>query len=147
LKSKPLILIGGSGYERLVDEFRHADAQIDAAYQSRACSLIIAQKPDVRMREIAATIGLTERAVQRIIDELTANGCIVVTKSGRRNRYQISLDHPLDHPVEQSRNLGDLVRFMLPELYARSRVIRTEQLPASAFLLRRLRRVIRLLHR
>jgi predicted transcriptional regulator len=80
--------------------------------------LIIAQKPDVRMREIAATIGLTERAVQRLIDELTANGCIVVTKSGRRNQYKIRLDHPLDHPVEQSRSLGDLLRFMLPELDA-----------------------------
>lgn len=80
--------------------------------------LIIAQTPDVRMREIAAIIGLTERAVQRIIDELTTSGCIVVTKSGRRNRYEISLDHPLDHPVEQSRNLGDLVRFMLPTLDA-----------------------------
>jgi predicted transcriptional regulator len=80
--------------------------------------LIIAQTPDVRMREIAATIGLTERAVQRIIDELTTSGYIIVTKSGRRNRYQISLDHPLGHPVEQSRNLGDLVRFMLPKLDA-----------------------------
>jgi predicted transcriptional regulator len=80
--------------------------------------LIIAQTPDVRMREIAAIIGLTERAVQRIIDDLTTSGFIIVTKSGRRNRYQISLDHPLDHPVEQGRNLGDLVRFMLPELHA-----------------------------
>ena len=80
--------------------------------------LIIAQTPDVRMREIATTIGLTERAVQRIIDELTTSGCIVVTKSGRRNRYQISLDHPLHHPVEHSRNLGDLVRFLLPKLDA-----------------------------
>ena len=80
--------------------------------------LIIAQTPDVRMREIAATIGLTERAVQRIIDELTTSGCIVITKSGRRNRYEISLDHPLGHPVEQSRNLGELVRFWLPKLDA-----------------------------
>ncbi len=80
--------------------------------------LIVAQKPDVRMREIAAIIGITERAVQRIIDELTITGYILVTKDGRRNRYQIRLDHKLDHPVEQSRNLGDLLRFMLPELDA-----------------------------
>jgi predicted transcriptional regulator len=80
--------------------------------------LIIAQTPDVRMREIAASIGLTERAVQRIIEELTTSGCIIVTKSGRRNRYEISLDFPLDHPVEQTRNLGELVKFMLPRLYA-----------------------------
>jgi len=80
--------------------------------------LIVAQKPDVRMREIAAIIGITERAVQRIIDELTTTGYILVTKDGRRNRYQIRLDHKLDHPVEQSRNLGDLLRFMLPELDA-----------------------------
>jgi len=78
--------------------------------------LAIAQKPDVRMREIAATIGITERAVQRIVDDLTTGGYILVTKDGRRNNYQVRLDLKLGHPVEQTRNLGDLLRFMLPKL-------------------------------
>jgi predicted transcriptional regulator len=67
------------------------------------------------MREIATIVGLTERAVQRIIDELTTSGFIAVTKDGRRNRYQIRMDHPLDHPVEQQCNLGELLRFMIPK--------------------------------
>jgi len=76
--------------------------------------LIIAQTPDVRMREIASIIGLTERAVQRIVDELTVSGYVLVTKDGRRNRYQIRLEHPLQHPVEQKRNLGELLHLFLP---------------------------------
>jgi predicted transcriptional regulator len=80
--------------------------------------MIIAQKSDVRMREIAVIIGITERAVQRIIEELTSTGYIAVTKAGRRNRYQLRMEHPLEHPVEHNRNLGDLLRFMLPKLDA-----------------------------
>ena len=51
--------------------------------------VLIAEKPDIRMREIATTIGITERAVQRIVDDLTVIGYISVTKDGRRNRYEI----------------------------------------------------------
>jgi predicted transcriptional regulator len=80
--------------------------------------MIIALKPDVRVREIAVEIGITERAVQRIIEELTSTGYIAVTKDGRRNHYQLRMEHPLEHPVEHSRNLGDLLRFMLPKLDA-----------------------------
>ena len=53
--------------------------------------LAIAQKPDVRMREIAATIGITERAVQRIVDDLTTGGYILVTKDGRRTTIRSAL--------------------------------------------------------
>jgi len=78
--------------------------------------VLIAQKPDVRMREIATIVGITERAVQRIVDDLTATGYIVVTKSGRRNRYEIRQDSPLRHPLAKHRNIGDLIRFVSPEL-------------------------------
>jgi DNA-binding IclR family transcriptional regulator len=76
---------------------------------------LIAQQPDIRMREIAVNVGITERAVQRIVDELTTCGYIVVTKDGRRNRYEIRRDHQLRHPVEQHRSVGDLVSFMIPQ--------------------------------
>jgi predicted transcriptional regulator len=76
---------------------------------------LIAQQPDIRMREIAANVGITERAVQRIVDELTTCGYIGVTKDGRRNRYQVRKEHQLHHPVEQHRSVGDLVRFMSPQ--------------------------------
>ena len=74
--------------------------------------VMIAQMPDVRMREIATTVGITERAVQRIIEDLTATGYIVVTKSGRRNRYEIRRESPIRHPLAQHRNIGELIRFV-----------------------------------
>jgi len=77
---------------------------------------LIAQQPDIRMREIAANVGITERAVQRIVDELTTCGYIGVIKDGRCNRYEVRENHQLHHPVEQHRNVGDLVSFMVPQL-------------------------------
>ncbi len=49
--------------------------------------LLIASDPSILMRELASQIGITERAVQRIVDDLTTAGYLVVTKDGRRNRY------------------------------------------------------------
>jgi predicted transcriptional regulator len=75
---------------------------------------VIAKSPDVRMREIASMVGITERAVQRIVDDLTRTGYLVVTKSGRRNRYEIRSDSPLRHALARHRNIGELVRFVFP---------------------------------
>jgi len=76
--------------------------------------VLIAQRPDIRMREIAANVGITERAVQRIVDDLTTGGYIAVTKDGRRNRYEIRTDHPIGHSLDQHRTLGDLVQIVFP---------------------------------
>jgi predicted transcriptional regulator len=79
---------------------------------------LIAEKPDVRMREIATNIGITERAVQRIVDDLTVTGYIVVTKDGRRNRYEIQPEARLRHPLASHRSIGDLIRFVNPSCSA-----------------------------
>lgn len=76
---------------------------------------LIARDGDLRMRELAAEIGITERAVQRIVEDLTANGYLTVTKEGRRNRYQVQRDLPLRHHVEAHRNVGQLVNCIFPE--------------------------------
>lgn len=76
--------------------------------------VLIAQKPDIRMREIASTIGITERAVQRIVDDLTTTGYIAVTKDGRRNRYEIQPESSLRHPLAKHRKIGELIRFLYP---------------------------------
>ena len=78
--------------------------------------VLIAEKPDIRMREIATTIGITERAVQRIVDDLTVTGYILVTKDGRRNRYEIQREARLRHPLANHRSIGDLIRFVNPHL-------------------------------
>lgn len=69
----------------------------------------IAETPGIRLRDIAARIGITERAAQRIVAELEATGYLSHEKEGRRNRYHLQpntrLRHPLDHDIEVSQLL------------------------------------------
>ncbi len=72
----------------------------------------IAIDPEVRLRDVAARVGITERAVQRIVTDLQAEGYLTVSKEGRRNRYQLHSERPLRHPIERhltAKTLIDLV--------------------------------------
>ena len=71
--------------------------------------LCIARRTDARMREVAAEVGITERAVQRIVAELVEGGFLGVTKDGRRNHYTVNDRQPLRHPVEAPRTVRDLL--------------------------------------
>jgi len=77
--------------------------------------LLIARETNLRMRELATEVGITERAVQRIVEELTASGYLIVTKDGRRNRYQIREELLVGHRVASQRTVGELVRFVFAE--------------------------------
>jgi DNA-binding MarR family transcriptional regulator len=74
----------------------------------------IAQRPNIRMREIAVRVGITERAVQRIVDDLTAAGYLMVTKDGRRNVYELRPESPVRHPLARHRSIGELIEFAAP---------------------------------
>jgi predicted transcriptional regulator len=74
----------------------------------------IAQESDVRMRELAVKVGITERAVQRIIDDLAATGYIQVTKEGRRNHYTVPTGTYLRHPLERHCTVGDFLGCVTP---------------------------------
>jgi DNA-binding Lrp family transcriptional regulator len=64
------------------------------------------------LRQVALQIGITERAVQRIIADLEEDGFIQREKVGRNNHYRI-LDHqPLRHPIESHRTIGDLIKLV-----------------------------------
>jgi DNA-binding MarR family transcriptional regulator len=76
---------------------------------------LIARDRDLRMREMAAEIGITERAVQRIVEELTTYGYLKVTKDGRRNRYEVVGTLPLRHHVESHMNVEQLVHCLFPQ--------------------------------
>jgi len=76
---------------------------------------LIAREGDLRMREMASEIGITERAVQRIVEELTAYGYLRVTKEGRRNKYEVVGSLPLRHHVESHMNVAQLVHCIFPE--------------------------------
>jgi predicted ArsR family transcriptional regulator len=69
----------------------------------------IARDPEVRLRDVAALVGITERAVQRIVTDLETAGYLTVSKEGRRNRYQVNLDRPLRHPIERHRTVRALI--------------------------------------
>ena len=75
--------------------------------------LAIARNPDVRLREIAAQVGITERAVQKIITELQASGVVTKSRDGRRNHYEVNDAASLRHPMESHRTINALVRMVL----------------------------------
>ena len=61
------------------------------------------------MRDIAVEVGITERAVQRIIADLHADGYIEIKRNGRKNSYSISTGLKLRHPLEKHKTVGDLI--------------------------------------
>jgi DNA-binding MarR family transcriptional regulator len=71
--------------------------------------LCVAEIPDARVREIAETVGITERATQRILTELEEAGYIEKTRDGRRNRYTLNPDMRMRHPMDQEHHIGELV--------------------------------------
>ena len=75
--------------------------------------LCLAKSSSIRIRDIATEVGITERAVQRIIAELIEDGYIEKEKEGRRNSYKICKKRPLKHPIEWHRTIDDLIRLIL----------------------------------
>jgi predicted HTH transcriptional regulator len=71
--------------------------------------LCVARDPDVRHRDLAAQVGITERAAQRIVADLVQAGYLTSTRDGRRNRYQVNGDLPLRHPLERDHHIGELL--------------------------------------
>lgn len=74
--------------------------------------LCIAEKPDLRMRDLAQMIGITERAVQGIIADLAEGGYLGVEKGGRCNIYTTNVDKHLRHPIEAGHHVADLLRLL-----------------------------------
>ena len=75
--------------------------------------LCIAAEPEALLREVAERVGITERAVQRIVADLERAGYLSRVREGRRNRYELHADLPLRHPVEAHREVRDLIALIL----------------------------------
>lgn len=71
--------------------------------------LAIQRDPDVRLRDVAATVGITERAVQRIVSDLVEAGYVERTRVGRRNRYTINRHSTMRHPSQLDHQIGELL--------------------------------------
>ena len=76
--------------------------------------LCVASDPGIRLRDIAAAIGITERAAHRIVTELVSDGYVLRERTGRRNRYEVVSDLPLRHPLVEEQRVGDLLSLLSP---------------------------------
>lgn len=72
----------------------------------------IARDPEIRMRDVAAAVGVTERAVQRIVAELEEGGYLLRRRDGRRNRYEVRASLPLRHPIEKHCEVSALLAIL-----------------------------------
>jgi len=74
--------------------------------------LCLAKNPSERIRDLAAEVGITERAVQRIIVELEADGFLEHVRDGRRNVYKVFSRKSLRHDIEKHRRVCDLIQLI-----------------------------------
>ena len=72
-------------------------------------TVALAQNPELRLRDLAEQVGITERAVAQIIVDLEAAGVISRGRDGRRNVYTVHRSVPLRHPLEKHRAVGDIL--------------------------------------
>jgi predicted transcriptional regulator len=73
---------------------------------------IIAQHPRITAREIASTIGITEKATRNIISDLEIDEYITKKREGRGMRYWIDPDMPMRHEIQQDNSIGDLLEVL-----------------------------------
>lgn len=83
--------------------------------------LCIAGDREIRLRDVAASVGITERAAQRIVMELEEAGYLDRERVGRRNRYRLHADQPLRHPMDRNHWVGELLTVLSDEPARRRR--------------------------
>ncbi len=71
--------------------------------------LCIAHDPGMRLRDLAASLGITERSAHGIVTDLAEAGYVVKQKDGRRNRYQIQAHLPLPESASRGRTIGEVL--------------------------------------
>ena len=72
----------------------------------------IAGEPTLRLRDIAASVGITERAAATIVNDLVEAGYLTKTRIGRRNTYEVHDELPLRHPLHRHHTVGELIQFL-----------------------------------
>lgn len=71
--------------------------------------MCVAENPNVRLRDVAVQVGITERAAQRIVTELEEAGYLEREREGRRNSYRLHTAMPLRHPLDSDHRVGELL--------------------------------------
>lgn len=70
----------------------------------------LSRDPNLRIRDIAAAVGITERSAQAILVDLEKNGYVTITRIGRRNQYQINPNSKFRHPAEDEKPVSALLK-------------------------------------
>lgn len=114
-KSKLAIPLRRSSKSKTLDKLTLQTEKIRWTFLTNHAHVLIllSQDSSLVLREVALKIGITERAVQRIIADLEQDGFIERQKVGRRNQYRILTKHPLRHPIESHRSIGDLIALIV----------------------------------
>ena len=74
--------------------------------------LCLHRDPNVRLRDIAQSVGITERAAQRIVADLIESGYVESERNGRRNHYRINTDIAMRHPAQRGHEIGELLELL-----------------------------------
>lgn len=71
--------------------------------------VLLSREPSSRLRDLADAVGITERAAQKIVNDLVDGGYVSRERVGRRNRYALDRKAPMRHPVEDEHSVGELL--------------------------------------
>jgi len=74
--------------------------------------LCLYRDPNARLRDIGQSVGITERAAQRIVADLIESGYVESERVGRRNRYRIRTDIAMRHPAQHGHEIGELLELL-----------------------------------
>jgi DNA-binding IclR family transcriptional regulator len=77
--------------------------------------LCLHRDPNARYRDIAQTVGITERAAQRIVADLVESGYVESERVGRRNHYRVNTNIAMRHPAQDGHEIGELLKLLRPE--------------------------------
>jgi DNA-binding IclR family transcriptional regulator len=72
--------------------------------------LCLAATPDIRLRDVAERVGITERSTQRILAELVEAGYVKTIREGRRNRYTVDREHAMRHTAQLGYEIDALLK-------------------------------------
>lgn len=74
--------------------------------------LCVARDPDIRVRDLATAVGITERTAHTVLADLVEAGYLSREREGRRNRYHVHPELPLRHPLERDHAIGEVLRVL-----------------------------------
>ena len=95
--------------------------------------LCIAREPEIRLRDVAGQVGITERAVHRIVADLDEAGYLSRAREGRRNHYELDMNRPFRHPVVAHRDVSLLLSlFVGPDDPAKTEPVALNETPEPA---------------